>query len=69
MWSWRSGFCGVCLTGLACRDGGITDEYAVLLGHEAAGLIESAGSQARRITFGDLAVRKLTCAIRTALSV
>jgi Zn-dependent alcohol dehydrogenase len=61
--------CGVCLTGLACRDGGITDEYAVLFGHEAAGLIKSTGSDATRIAVGDSVVRKLACGIRTALSV
>src|SRR5205809_1133187 len=31
--------CGVCHTDLHYREGGITDEYPFLLGHEAAGLL------------------------------
>ena len=36
--------CGVCHTGLAYRDGGISDDYPFLLGHEAAGVVEAVGS-------------------------
>ncbi|HIW92520.1 MAG TPA: alcohol dehydrogenase catalytic domain-containing protein, partial [Candidatus Corynebacterium avicola] len=32
--------CGVCHTDLAYRDGGISDDYPFLLGHEAAGVVE-----------------------------
>jgi S-(hydroxymethyl)mycothiol dehydrogenase len=36
--------CGVCHTDLSYRDGGINDGFPFLLGHEAAGIVESAGS-------------------------
>ena len=35
--------CGVCHTNLTYREGGINDDYPFLLGHEAAGVIESVG--------------------------
>ncbi len=35
--------CGVCHTDLTYRDGGINDEFPFLLGHEAAGNVESVG--------------------------
>ena len=35
--------CGVCHTDLTYREGGINDEYPFLLGHEAAGVVESVG--------------------------
>jgi S-(hydroxymethyl)mycothiol dehydrogenase len=35
--------CGVCHTDLTYREGGINDEYPFLLGHEAAGKVESVG--------------------------
>src|ERR1700736_2777529 len=35
--------CGVCHTDLTYRDGGINDEFPFLLGHEAAGRVESVG--------------------------
>lgn len=38
--------CGVCHTDLAYRDGGINDEYPFLLGHEAAGIVETVGGSA-----------------------
>ncbi len=34
---------GVCHTDLTYREGGINDEYPFLLGHEAAGTVESVG--------------------------
>ena len=36
--------CGVCHTDLTYREGGINDEYPFLLGHEAAGTVESIGA-------------------------
>ena len=35
--------CGVCHTDLHYREGGINDEFPFLLGHEAAGTVESVG--------------------------
>ena len=35
--------CGVCHTDLHYREGGINDDFPFLLGHEAAGLVESVG--------------------------
>src|SRR6184192_3793625 len=35
--------CGVCHTDLHYREGGITDEFPFLLGHEAAGTVEAVG--------------------------
>ena len=35
--------CGVCHTDLTYREGGINDEFPFLLGHEAAGTVESVG--------------------------
>jgi S-(hydroxymethyl)mycothiol dehydrogenase len=35
--------CGVCHTDLHYRDGGISDDYPFLLGHEAAGIVEEVG--------------------------
>ena len=39
--------CGVCHTDLHYREGGITDDYPFLLGHEAAGIVESVGDPPR----------------------
>ena len=36
--------CGVCHTDLHYREGGIGDDYPYLLGHEAAGIVESVGA-------------------------
>ncbi len=36
--------CGVCHTDLHYREGGINDDFPFLLGHEAAGTVESVGS-------------------------
>jgi S-(hydroxymethyl)mycothiol dehydrogenase len=38
--------CGVCHTDLHYREGGINDEFPFLLGHEAAGVVESVGDGA-----------------------
>jgi S-(hydroxymethyl)mycothiol dehydrogenase len=48
--------CGVCHTDLTCRDGGINDEFPFLLGHEAAGVVESAGNAVTHVEVGDFVV-------------
>jgi S-(hydroxymethyl)mycothiol dehydrogenase len=48
--------CGVCHTDLTYRDGGINDEFPFLLGHEAAGVVESAGSAVTHVEVGDFVV-------------
>ncbi|MGV0635313.1 S-(hydroxymethyl)mycothiol dehydrogenase [Mycolicibacillus trivialis] len=48
--------CGVCHTDLTYRDGGINDEYPFLLGHEAAGTVESVGSEVTAVAPGDFVV-------------
>jgi S-(hydroxymethyl)mycothiol dehydrogenase len=35
--------CGVCHTDLHYREGGITDDFPFLLGHEAAGVVSAVG--------------------------
>ena len=39
--------CGVCHTDLHYREGAINDEFPFLLGHEAAGIVESVGDGRR----------------------
>ncbi|HEY2206200.1 MAG TPA: S-(hydroxymethyl)mycothiol dehydrogenase [Pseudonocardia sp.] len=48
--------CGVCHTDLHYREGGINDEYPFLLGHEAAGLVESVGTGVTDVAPGDFVV-------------
>lgn len=48
--------CGVCHTDLAYRDGGINDEFPFLLGHEAAGVVESIGEGVTHVAVGDFVV-------------
>lgn len=48
--------CGVCHTDLAYRNGAITDQFPFLLGHEAAGLVESVGSAVTHVKPGDFVV-------------
>src|SRR6476661_10312276 len=48
--------CGVCHTDLTYRDGGINDDFPFLLGHEAAGIVESAGSAVTHVEVGDFVV-------------
>lgn len=48
--------CGVCHTDLAYRDGGINDEYPFLLGHEAAGVVETVGERVTHVAEGDYVV-------------
>jgi S-(hydroxymethyl)mycothiol dehydrogenase len=48
--------CGVCHTDLTYRDGGITDDYPFLLGHEAAGTVEAVGAGVTSVEPGDFVV-------------
>ncbi|MBE3001494.1 S-(hydroxymethyl)mycothiol dehydrogenase [Nocardiopsis sp. HNM0947] len=48
--------CGVCHTDLHYREGGINDEYPFLLGHEAAGVVESVGEGVTHVRPGDYVV-------------
>lgn len=48
--------CGVCHTDLHYRDGGISDNYPFLLGHEAAGIVELVGSDVTNVTSGDFVI-------------
>jgi S-(hydroxymethyl)mycothiol dehydrogenase len=48
--------CGVCHTDLTYREGGINDEFPFLLGHEAAGTVESVGEGVHSVQPGDFVV-------------
>ena len=48
--------CGVCHTDLHYREGGINDDFPFLLGHEAAGVIESVGAGVVSVAPGDFVV-------------
>jgi S-(hydroxymethyl)mycothiol dehydrogenase len=48
--------CGVCHTDLHYREGGINDDFPFLLGHEAAGIVESVGSGVTNVKPGDFVV-------------
>jgi S-(hydroxymethyl)mycothiol dehydrogenase len=48
--------CGVCHTDLHYREGGINDEFPFLLGHEAAGVVESVGEGVTDVTPGDFVI-------------
>ncbi|MFC0622730.1 S-(hydroxymethyl)mycothiol dehydrogenase [Kribbella deserti] len=48
--------CGVCHTDLHYREGGISDDYPFLLGHEAAGVVEAVGEGVTAIAPGDFVV-------------
>ncbi|WP_436786606.1 S-(hydroxymethyl)mycothiol dehydrogenase [Yinghuangia sp. YIM S10712] len=48
--------CGVCHTDLHYREGGINDEFPFLLGHEAAGVVESVGAGVSGLAPGDYVV-------------
>src|SRR5258705_10443253 len=39
----RVAACGVCHTDLHYREGGISDDFPFLLGHEASGIVEAVG--------------------------
>ncbi len=48
--------CGVCHTDLHYREGGIGEDYPYLLGHEAAGIVESVGVGVRDVAQGDYVI-------------
>ena len=48
--------CGVCHTDLHYREGGINDDFPFLLGHEAAGVVESVGEDVTDVAPGDFVV-------------
>jgi S-(hydroxymethyl)mycothiol dehydrogenase len=48
--------CGVCHTDLHYREGGINDEFPFLLGHEAAGTVETVGEGVTDVAPGDYVV-------------
>src|SRR5881227_996397 len=48
--------CGVCHTDLHYREGGINDDFPFLLGHEAAGVVESVGEGVTEVVPGDFVV-------------
>jgi len=48
--------CGVCHTDLHYREGGINDDFPFLLGHEAAGVVESVGPDVHDLAPGDFVV-------------
>ena len=48
--------CGVCHTDLTYREGGINDNYPFLLGHEAAGVVETVGEGVGHVAPGDFVI-------------
>ncbi len=48
--------CGVCHTDLHYREGGISDDFPFLLGHEAAGVVEQVGEDVPGLEAGDYVV-------------
>jgi S-(hydroxymethyl)mycothiol dehydrogenase len=48
--------CGVCHTDLHYREGGINDDFPFLLGHEAAGVVESVGDGVTNVVPGDFVI-------------
>ena len=48
--------CGVCHTDLHYREGGIGDDFPYLLGHEAAGVVESVGAGVTEVVPGDFVI-------------
>ncbi len=48
--------CGVCHTDLHYREGAITNDYPILLGHEAAGVVEKVGSGVENVAVGDYVI-------------
>jgi S-(hydroxymethyl)mycothiol dehydrogenase len=48
--------CGVCHTDLHYREGGISDDFPFLLGHEAAGVVEAVGPGVDEVAPGDFVV-------------
>ncbi len=48
--------CGVCHTDLHYKQGGINDDFPFLLGHEAAGVVESVGDDVTDVAPGDFVI-------------
>ncbi|MFD5426344.1 S-(hydroxymethyl)mycothiol dehydrogenase [Streptomyces sp. NPDC127084] len=48
--------CGVCHTDLHYKQGGISDDFPFLLGHEAAGVVESTGPGVTDVAPGDFVI-------------
>ena len=48
--------CGVCHTDLHYREGAINDDFPFLLGHEAAGTVESVGDGVSNVAPGDFVI-------------
>ena len=48
--------CGVCHTDLHYREGGISDDYPFLLGHEAAGVVSAVGDGVTGVAPGDFVI-------------
>lgn len=48
--------CGVCHTDLHYREGGISDDFPFLLGHEAAGTVSAVGDGVTNVKVGDYVV-------------
>ncbi|MEO8162836.1 MAG: alcohol dehydrogenase catalytic domain-containing protein, partial [Ilumatobacteraceae bacterium] len=48
--------CGVCHTDLHYREGAINDDFPFLLGHEAAGIVESVGPDVTTVQPGDFVI-------------
>ncbi|GAB6897771.1 S-(hydroxymethyl)mycothiol dehydrogenase [Kineosporia succinea] len=48
--------CGVCHTDLHYREGGINDDFPFLLGHEAAGVVETVGEGVTDVAPGDFVI-------------
>jgi S-(hydroxymethyl)mycothiol dehydrogenase len=48
--------CGVCHTDLHYREGGINDDFPFLLGHEAAGIVETVGDGVTDVAPGDFVI-------------
>ena len=48
--------CGVCHTDLHYREGGISDDFPFLLGHEAAGVVDAIGDGVTSVAVGDFVV-------------
>ena len=56
--------CGVCHTDLHYKQGGISDDFPFLLGHEAAGVVESVGEGVTDVAPGDFVDPQLACGVR-----
>ncbi len=48
--------CGVCHTDLHYRNGGISQDFPFLLGHEAAGVVDAIGSGVQQVAVGDFVI-------------